>query len=177
MLYLLNGEETERLRFRLLRKDDFESWFPLFKTEEAATFLGLASIPTPEERCHKWFEIVLNRYKNNLGGMNVLIDKNTGAFIGQCGLLVQEVDGKRELEIGYSILPTFWGKGYATEAARKCKEFAFANRFTNTLISIVHIDNIRSEKVALKNGMVIDKQTIFKEMPVTVFRIWNRTES
>jgi ribosomal-protein-alanine N-acetyltransferase len=171
MRYLLIGEETERLRFRLLEKDDFNTWLPLFNTPEALNFLGMANISTPEERCRKWFEIIQHRYENDLGGMNVLIDKNSQTFIGQCGLLVQKVDGIKELEIGYSILPVYWGKGFATEAARKCKEFAFVNQFAESLISIVHIDSIRSEKVARKNGMVLDKQTVFKEMPVNIFRI------
>jgi RimJ/RimL family protein N-acetyltransferase len=81
------------------------------------------------------------------------------------------VDDIQELEIGYSILPKFWNQGYATEAARKCKEHAFQNDFSDSLISIIHIKNIQSEKVARKNGMELDKKTIFKEMPVNIFRI------
>jgi [ribosomal protein S5]-alanine N-acetyltransferase len=171
MKYLLTGEETRRLRFRLLHENDFENWLPLFRTQEAEKFLGLASIPTPEERCKKWFEIVLNRYKKDLGGMNVLINKETGQLVGQCGLLIQEVDNQRELEIGYSILPAFWGHGYATEAAIKCKGYAFEHKYSDSLISIIHVNNIRSEKVAMKNGMLFEKKTIFKEMPVNIFRV------
>jgi RimJ/RimL family protein N-acetyltransferase len=65
----------------------------------------------------------------------------------------------------------FWNKGYATEAARKCRDFAFTNSYTDTLISIVHVDNIKSEKVALKNGMTKTQQTVFKGMPVNIFMI------
>jgi ribosomal-protein-alanine N-acetyltransferase len=172
MRYLLNGEESTRLCFRLLEEDDFNDWLPLFKTYEAERFLGLAAIPTPQERCRKWFDIVQNRYENDLGGMNVLIDKISGRLIGQCGLLVQEVDGLKELEIGYSILPEFWGRGFATEAAKRCREYAFARNYSDSLISIVHIENIRSEKVARKNGMNLEKCTVFKEMPVNIFRVY-----
>lgn len=172
MKYLLVGEETERLRFRMLLPNDFDTWIDLFKKQGVGDFLGMANIPTAEEQCQKWFELTLNRYENDLGGMNVLMDRNTGELIGQCGLLVQKVDNIRELEIGYSILPKFWNQGYATEAARKCKEYAFQNNFTNSLISIIHINNIQSEKVARKNGMDLDKQTLFKEMQVNIFRIY-----
>jgi len=171
MKYLLTNQETERLKFRQLSRDDFNTWIDLFRDKSACEFLGLSDIPTPEERCEKWFSISANREKNDLGGMNVLIDKTTNEFIGQCGLLVQEVDGVTELEIGYSILPKYWGKGYATEAAVKCRDFAFTNSYADTLISIVHIENIKSEKVALKNGMTKEKRTIFKESPVHIFRI------
>ena len=171
MKYLLHGAESERLYFRLLQEEDFESWLPLFSTKEAEEFLGLAFLPSPEDRCRKWFEITLTRYKEDRGGMNVLIDKQSGRLVGQCGLLMQEVDEMGELEIGYSILPEFWNHGYATEAAILCKEYAFRNKFSESLISIVHVDNIRSERVARKNGMQLDKTTVFKEMPVNIFRV------
>lgn len=172
MKFLLEGEETERLKFRLLVQNDFETWLELFKDNTAGDFLGMEKIPTPEEQCKEWFKITDNRYKNNLGGMNVLIDKSDNELIGQCGLLVQEVDGDREMEIGYSILPKFWNKGYATEAAQKCRDFAFRNCYSDSLISIIHIDNIQSEKVAMKNGMKKTNNMVFKEMPVNIFRIY-----
>lgn len=171
MKYLLVGEETDRLRFRLLLPNDFDTWLEFFNKKNVGHMLGMADIPTPKAQCQKWFNLIFDRYNNDLGGMNVLMDKNTGAFIGQCGLLVQQVDGIEELEIGYSILPKFWNQGYATEAARKCKEYAFKHNFADSIISIVHVDNVASEKVAIKNGMYLDKKTIFKEMPVNIFRV------
>ena len=171
MKYLLNGQASARLTFRLLVKEDFTTWLPFFEDKTVAGFLGMADIGTPKEQCEKWFEITENRYKNDLGGLNVLIEKVSNEFVGQCGLLIQEVDRIREMEIGYSILPEHRKKGYATEAAQKCRDFAFENDFTDSIISIVHVDNIRSEKVARKNGMILSKKTVFKGMPVNVFRI------
>ena len=100
-----------------------------------------------------------------------MIAKDTDELIGQCGLLVQKVDEKQELEIGYSLLPKFWNKGYASEAAIRAKEIAFGHNYSESLISIVHTDNFRSEKVAMKNGMKFEKTTTFKDMPVNVFRV------
>lgn len=173
MKYLLTGEESERLKFRLLEKNDFETWVPFFENSDTARFLALDPKNTQEELCDFWFDKAFNRYKNDLGGMNVLIDKTSGEFIGQCGLLVQEVEGKTRLEVGYSILPKFWGKGFAAEAAIKCKEFAFEKNFTESLISIIHPENIASEKVAIKNGMSLIKQIEgdFLGMPANLFQI------
>lgn len=171
MKYLLTGETTKRLMFRLVDHSYFNEWLEFFNHPDSARFLGLQNITTPYEQCREWFSRVEGRYQNDLGGMNALIDRDTGRFIGQCGLLIQEIDGMKELEIGYSILPQFWNKGYATEAAIKCRDFAFQKNFTASLISIINTENIRSEKVAIKVGMLKTKSTEFRNMPVNIFRI------
>ena len=171
MKYILAGEETNRLKFRLLKPDDFNLWLNLFKGTEVARFLGFGHLKTAEEQCRLWFDIQEKRYKNDLGGMNVLVEKASGKMIGQCGLLIQEVKRQEKMEIGYSVLPRYWGKGFAPEAAQKCRDFAFQNNFTNELISIIHVENFKSENVAIKNGMKKTIQTTYKEMPVNIFRI------
>jgi len=171
MKYLLDGQETTRLQFRLLDQTDFDHWLPFFEHPGVAEFVGMQEIPTPLERCERWFQNAAKRYQGDLGGLNALIDKATNELVGQSGLLVQIVDGRPELEVAYSILPRFWGKGYATEAAIQCRDFAFENDFADTLISIIHVENIGSEKVALKNGMKKLKRTVFKDMPVNVYHV------
>ncbi len=103
--------------------------------------------------------------------MNALIGKSSGKLIGHCGLLVQTVDEAQELEIGYSLLPAFWNKGYAYEAASKCRTFAFENNFSDSLISIISLLNLNSQRVAVKNGMFIEKETVFHGNRVYIFRV------
>ena len=172
MKYLLNGQVSDRLSFRLLEPKDFDTWTPLFLAENAAFFLGLDTTKTPLELTTLWFEKVFHRYENDLGGMNVLIDTSTGALVGQCGLLIQTIEEIERLEIGYSILPQYWNQGYASEAAQKCRDYCFEQNFWEAIISIVHPDNIGSARVAQKNGMSIEKRLAsYKGMPVDIFRI------
>lgn len=167
---LLTGEETERLIFRKLELTDFDTWLAFH--EEPLSFQFWEGMPKdPMEACQHWFDKAFSRYDNDLGGMNVLINKETNEFIGQCGLLVQIVDNIQELEIGYSILPKHWKKGYATEAAQKCKVYAIENNLAQSLISIIHIKNIPSQKVAINNGMRLDKTTVYNDNPTHIFRI------
>jgi ribosomal-protein-alanine N-acetyltransferase len=158
MKYLLTGQETGRLKFRLLELEDFDSWLGLFKAKDIAKYLDLDPKLSESELCTKWFDKVLHRYENELGGMNVLIDKKTNQLIGQCGLLIQRVEGLERMEIGYAILPQYWNQGFAFEAALKCKDFAFENKMAKSLISTVHVENLGSEKVALKNRMTFEKK-------------------
>jgi RimJ/RimL family protein N-acetyltransferase len=105
--------------------------------------------------------------------MNALIEKESGRLVGQCGLLIQTIDGIEELEIGYSILPAFRNKGYASEAAQKCKLFAFENKLSDSVISCILPGNIFSEQVAIKNSMTLEKITQDKGETIQVFRCWN----
>jgi ribosomal-protein-alanine N-acetyltransferase len=170
MKYVLDGEESKRLLFRKVSLSDFDQWLEFFK-DPASSVHWKFERKSPEEECRDWYGKQFNRYETDRGGMNALIEKSTGKLIGHCGLLVQEVDGITELEIGYSLLESGRGKGYAIEAAKKCKEYAFANQFADSLISIISLTNEPSMNIARKNGMKPDKQTVYNGNEVTIFRI------
>ena len=171
MKYLLENQETERLKFRLLTNSDFQVWSELFNDIKVSKVLGMDKIGTPKEQCEKWFEWTYDRYQNDLGGQNVLIDKSTNEIIGQCGLLVRELNGLREIEIAYSILPKYRQKGFATEASKKCRDFAFENNFSERLISIINTKNPNSAKVALNNGMENNRTIEFNGNQVNIYQI------
>jgi len=170
MNFLLKNQQTKRIQFRRVLLSDFKNWLPFFENPITSQYWS-ATVETPKIECEKWYKKQAYRYQNNLGGMNALIEIKTGKLIGHCGLLVQNVDRITELEIAYSLLPEFWNKGYATESAKKCIDFAFQNNLTSSLISIISVTNIPSEKVALKNEMKIDKRTVYRNNEVNIFRI------
>nr|WP_299343821.1 GNAT family N-acetyltransferase [Allomuricauda sp.] len=168
--YLLEGENTKRLNFRRVVPEDFDAWFPFYLNPLSTQYWeGLPA--NPKEACQQQFDRIFERYQNDLGGMNALMHKESDELVGLCGLLVQEVDGLEELEIGYSVLPRFWRQGFAFEAAQKCKTYAFENGLVKSLISIIHVHNVPSKKVALKNGMHLDKTTTYRDNPVDIFRV------
>jgi [ribosomal protein S5]-alanine N-acetyltransferase len=171
--YLLNGQETERLRFRNFIESDFNPWLEFFRDRQTHAHWTQPT-NSPEVECRKWFEKQSWRYENDLGGMNALIEKQSSLLVGFCGLLVQTVDEQQELEIGYSLLPQFWRLGYASEAARKCRDYAFQTNFSESLISIISTTNVPSQKVAMTNGMKNMKQTTYHDNRVYIFRINKR---
>jgi ribosomal-protein-alanine N-acetyltransferase len=116
--------------------------------------------------------VASQRYReaNQLGGLNTLREKGSGALVGYCGLLVQTVDDLLELEIGYSLLLTHWGQGYATEAALTCKAFARTHHLAQSVISIISLTNVASQRVALNLGMHVEKVTWYAANEVNIFR-------
>lgn len=172
--YSLEGQETERLLFRKITEQDFDTWLAFCKYPDSLKYIfsqGQLKVEDPTERCRIWFNRVYNRYEKGLGGMNALIEKQTGALVGQCGLLIQTIDDIEELEIGYSLMPAYRGKGFASEAAIKCKEFAFENEYATSLISVIVPENADSIKVALNNRMKLDKTTTSNGDVVNIYRI------
>ncbi len=168
--YLLEGYESENLVYIRVTPEHFEQWLPFYHNPKSTEFWE--GLPTdPIIACQQQFGRIFERYQEKSGGMNALLLKDSNTLIGLCGLLVQTVDSIPELEIGYSILPDYWRRGFAFEAAQKCKQVAFENQWATSLISIIHIDNLPSRKVALKNGMVLDKTTTYKDNPVDIYRV------
>jgi [ribosomal protein S5]-alanine N-acetyltransferase len=172
--YILENQETERLRFRIYDDGDKDAWMTFMQATDVIAYIGLDPEKSAEENFVQWHTRTIWRYDNNMGGLNMMIDKKTNALIGACGLLMQEVDGITELEIGYQLLPANWHNGFAIEGAKKCRDFAFENNFAESLISIIDVKNIASKKVAINNGMQVEKKTDYKGFEVDVFRIWRK---
>lgn len=172
MNFLLDAEQTERLLFRPIHETDYQDWLT-FHQEPLSSQYWKTTSSNPKEACQQQCKAIFERYAKGLGGMNALICNKTNSFIGMCGLLTQEVDEIKEMEIGYSMVPKFWGKGYATEAAKKCKEVAFNKKWSEHLISIIHVANIPSQQVAQKIGMKLHRTTIYKQHKVHIYSVNN----
>ena len=113
----------------------------------------------------------MKRYENDEFGLLAVERKDSGDFIGMGGILLWELNGQKEHEIAYSIIPKYWNNGYATEIAQTIKHYCFKNIYTDRFISIIHVDNIASAKVAQKNGMHVLFNTEFRGMNVDVYGI------
>jgi RimJ/RimL family protein N-acetyltransferase len=165
-------DETERLFIRKLEPYDAKEWESFFENNPSLPFLGIDLNPDNEINSINWINFQLERYKNNRFGHKALVAKQNNKLIGQCGLLSQEVYGKAEIEIGYHILPKYWGNGYATEAAGKFRDYAFNENLSNSLVSIIDIKNIASQRVAQKIGMKRIKQIKYSGLNVYIYRIY-----
>lgn len=166
----LDDLESERLIYKPLSLDYLEQWTKYLANSENTGYYPVLPL-TPSERSKSWIESQLLRYSENTYGMYAVHLKENNAFIGQSGALLQEVNGRLEVEVGYHFFKEYTRKGYATEAAIHFRKWAFKNHPTSSIISIIREDNLPSQKVAIRNGMSVDFETTWKEMRVKIFRI------
>ena len=173
--YIYNDQLTsEQLVTRFLTLEDIPIWEEFFEDEEAVEFLFLQSLGLNSnlEISAHIIEKQIARYAENRFGLQALLLKSTGEFIGICGLLAQEIDGINEIEVGYHILKKYWKQGYATEAAKIFIDYAFENDLTSSVISVIDVDNFKSRRVAEKNRLKIDKLTKWlDDEDVYIYRI------
>ena len=97
----------------------------------------------------------LQSYAKHGFSLWAVILKESGEMIGQCGLSMQDFDGREVLEVGYLFQKAFWHKGYAIEAAIACRDYAFEKLGTDEVFSIIRDTNTASQNVAIRNGMTI----------------------
>ena len=142
--------ETERLYLREMDQSDFASLCGMLQDEETMyAYEGAFS----DREAREWLDRQISRYRAWGFGLWAVILRETGALIGQCGLTMQPWKGREVLEIGYLFNRAYWGRGYATEAARACKRYAFARLGAAEVCSIIREGNTASQRVALRNGM------------------------
>jgi RimJ/RimL family protein N-acetyltransferase len=160
---------SPRINFRKLTLEDAPAWEEFLSNAKAVKFF--APISNVKQFAVEWMQKTLNRYATDGFGLYALIEKESENFIGQCGLMKQEVDGVMEFEISYHIIPRHWNNGFASEAAISVKNFAFENSLAESIVSIIVTENLPSIKVAEKNGMHREKQTKWRDADVFIYRI------
>jgi ribosomal-protein-alanine N-acetyltransferase len=146
--------ETERLILRLLTMDDLDGLAALYRDPEIRRYFPDGTRTYDQTRAE--LEWIIDVYYGRYGyGLWATVLKETGAFIGRCGLLPWEIDGRTEVEVAYLLDKRYWGRGLATEAARAIADHAFATLPVDRLICLVDPANAASRDVARRVGMTL----------------------
>jgi RimJ/RimL family protein N-acetyltransferase len=99
----------------------------------------------------------------------VLEDRESGVFVGDCGLAVSLVEGIAEVEIMWHVVRERWQQGLATEAATAVREHAFSAVGLRRLIALVRPINAPSRGVAENLGMEIEREAIYADLPHLIY--------
>jgi ribosomal-protein-alanine N-acetyltransferase len=164
----MNALQTPRLNLRSFSEGDLDNLSTLMANADFMRFsLGAFS----REQTAAFLAKVRDRDRAGLPSQFALIFRPEEKLIGLCGFFLQTVDDAEELEIAYRLDPSYWGRGIATEAARAVRDHAFDDLQLSHVISLIHPENTASRRVAEKNGMIPEKETVFRGFPTIVFGI------
>ena len=150
--------ETERLIIREVVPSDLDALCRILCDEEVMCTAYESAFSVEDAK--DWMNRHFRRYAEYGFGLWAVVLKEANEMIGQCGLTMQSWREKELLEIGYLFQKAYWHKGYATEAAVACKEYAFSVLNASSVYSMIRDKHIPSQNVAVRNGMkVVDKLT------------------
>jgi ribosomal-protein-alanine N-acetyltransferase len=146
--------ETDRMTLGQMGMPDVDHLLGIFADPEAMRYY-----PSTKDisETRRWIRWNLDSYRQHGLGLWIASLKSINQFTGQCRLVIQEVDGRQEVEIGYLFLRPLWGQGLATEAAQAFREHGFMRLGFTRLISLIDPANVTSRRVAEKLGMTLEK--------------------
>ena len=142
--------ETKRLILREYTLEDFNELYAILSDP-----ITMQHYPTPydENGTMRWLNWSLDNYQKYGFGLWAIELKETGKFIGDCGITMQPIDGEMLPEIGYHIHKDYWRQGYAKEAATAVRDWCFQNTAFDTVYSYMTHTNIASYSTAASVGL------------------------
>ena len=149
--------QTPRLLLREFIPEDADALAQVLSDPETMRYY-----PAPYDRAgvEQWIARNRQRYVEDGVGLWALELKSITEFIGDCGIIRQQVDGEHLYEIGYHL---------RREAAIACREWALAHLKAERLISLIRPENMPSRRVAERNGMTIWKEIVWRGLPTLVY--------
>lgn len=145
--------ESERLGLRSFTMDDLPALHAILSDPTTMRFWPA---PLAVDASQQWIEHSIASYKEHGFGRWAVVERGSGALIGTCGILLLEVAGVVEHDLGYIIHHPYWNHGYATEIAGAAKEYATNSLGIRRLVANMATDNTSSRRVAEKIGMRLE---------------------
>jgi [ribosomal protein S5]-alanine N-acetyltransferase len=124
-----------------------------------------------EEETKRWLHRNLEHW--SLHGFGIWMFRNSanGELVGRCGIRRAEVDGCAEVELGYSLVQQYWGKGFATEMVKPILGIGFEGIGQQSVVALIDAANTKSRNVAERAGFYFQKETLWQDSPVMLYRL------
>jgi RimJ/RimL family protein N-acetyltransferase len=157
--------ETERLLMRPASAADIEDLVALHEDRLVREVFGA---PTRAE-IEEWVGRAEDEWAERGHGRMTLLDRESGAFLGRCGLKWWPEFG--EVEVGWVLAPGARGRGLATEAGRACVQWAFRDLDVDYVTAYIAPDNANSIAVARRLGMTPLREDLLDGESVVVYAV------
>ena len=155
--------KTDRLILRPFREQDAEELHCILAQEGVLRYFPTTD-PPPLDRVQKLIAKQLEHWDKHGFGWWAVEPKSEGELIGWNGL--QYLPEMEEIEIGFLLSKPNWGKGLTTEGAREGLKYGFETLELETIVGIVHPENIASQRVLEKLGLTFNNEAEYFGMSV-----------
>ncbi|MCZ4064691.1 GNAT family N-acetyltransferase [Oxalobacter aliiformigenes] len=148
---------TSRILLRPWKETDYSVFFEMSSDPLVSEYLP--SFPD-KSSCDAFINHLRGNFSEKGWGFWALEHRESGTFMGMAGIHEPGPEfgvGRPCVEIGWRLARGFWGKGYAMEAAQEIVRFAFSELHLDELVSFTARDNVRSEKLMKRLGMIYEK--------------------
>ena len=172
--------ETDCLIIRDLQESDLPALIAMNQDPEVMQYFPKPYSQAESLRLYQGIQDEVKAYGYSLWAVE---EKDSQAFVGLVGLHHSDLRifaGKETVEIGWRLRKEFWNRGYATEAAQACLDFAFQQAGLSEVYSFTSLLNLPSQKVMQKLGMEFVKEFDNEKVPAdsplyrhTLYRIKN----
>ena len=153
------------LIFNKFETKDFNDYFKLVSNEQVMAQITERAIPLDEAQVN-YQKLLQRNGKYEIFGSYKVHDSMTKEFIGLGHLTLNE-NKTQEAEIGYMLLPEYWGKGYGNTIAKQLIELAKETKVT-VLKAIIDPENIPSRKILIKQGFTSEKICKIDGLPAEI---------
>lgn len=160
--------ETERLKLRIINEDDTEALLEIFSDPIAMQYFGVVF---DRAMMDKWVRSNLNHQAQYGYSLYAVLLKESGKLIGDCGLETDKIEDKLITGIGFDFNRAYWGKGYATEAARAVLGYGFTSFKFSSIYGWIDPENTASQRVAERIGMMREKSVMRGHKEYALYRI------
>ncbi len=140
--------ETERLLVRHYTEDDADNFFLLNSDPEVMRYIRPVK---NRQDTDLFFAEVIQYSKNNPAfGRMAVEQKHSGIFVGSFAII--PLENTLHMQLGYSLLPAYWGKGFARELTKAGLNYVFTQTNLEEIFGVTESENTESQKVLLKSG-------------------------
>jgi ribosomal-protein-alanine N-acetyltransferase len=165
---LLDEISTPHLLLRRLTADDLDDLTRMHLDPRVmATLGGIRSL----DETRTWLAQKLEHWRQYGFGLWLARERETEQFAGRGGLQHVAIDGRDEIEVGYSFLPDFWGCGLATELARASIRIAFTVLNLPEIVCFTLTTNHASQRVMQKAGFRYERDFLYQNLPHVLYRL------
>jgi [ribosomal protein S5]-alanine N-acetyltransferase len=166
--------ETERLWLREYISEDAEAVFELGSNPLVQRYTGDACFTSVEQARKMLCERPIADYRQYGFGRWAVVLKINSKVVGMAGL--KFLPERQEVDLGYRLLPEYWGMGLATEASRGCLRYGLDTLRLARIIGLVHPANVQSVRVLEKCGMTFEKLVEIGSQPAAQYAIHAKNE-